>query len=93
MAAGKTLNSQANGVLGKSATSLDKRNFEEADVDAIVFPWMKAYKIWWGISVVGAILTVFFTPYQIAFKNEAGAGPLLFNDGAAIIDFLCGYSG
>lgn len=80
----KTLKSQPSGVLGKSTTSSDRRMVEEADIDGILFPWMKAYKIWSGITVVGAIFTVFFVPYQIAFQKEAGA----FNDAAAIVYYI-----
>jgi ankyrin repeat protein/CRP-like cAMP-binding protein len=81
---GKTLKSHPSGVLRESTTSLDKRMFEEADIDAIIFPWMKAYNIWWSITVLGAIFTVFFIPYQIAFQKEKG----IFNDGATIVYYI-----
>jgi hypothetical protein len=71
--------------LEKSTASSDRRMLEEAHIDGIVFPWMKAYKIWWIVTVVGAIFTVLFIPYQIAFhQKEAG----LFNDSAAIVYFI-----
>lgn len=45
---------------------------ERANIHGIVFPWMPAYKIWWSVTAVAAIFTVFFGPFQIAFQSEPG---------------------
>lgn len=39
----------------------------------IIFPWMPLYKIWWSLTAIGAIITVFVEPYQVAFHKEAGS--------------------
>ena len=79
----KALSSRPNGVRGE-ATAVDKQLVKEANIQGIIFPWTRAYKAWWGLTVVGAMVTAFFETYEIAFQKEAGT----FNDGAAVLEYI-----
>lgn len=69
------LRSRPNGVVG---ASLDESVlFKQAHhTRGVLFPWMLSYRIWWTFTALGAILTLFLVPFQIAFSNEPGH----FND-------------
>jgi len=79
----QALNTRLPGVRDKGAAH-DRAMFEKADIRGIIFPWMKWYQIWWGVTVAAAIFTAFFCPYTIAFERNAG----VFNGGAAVIEYL-----
>ena len=67
------LKTRPSGVLMGGGISLtDRKMVEKADIQGVIFPWMNMYKIWWSLTAIGAILTVFFAPYQIAFQLEPG---------------------
>jgi hypothetical protein len=36
----------------------------------IILPSNSFYQIWWNLTVAGAILTMFITPYQVAFEES-----------------------
>jgi hypothetical protein len=68
----------------RGGTTVEKQMVKEANIRNILFPWMKLYKVWWTITIVGAILTVFFGPYQIAFQREPGT----FNGAADMVELI-----
>jgi hypothetical protein len=70
------------GVLGERTTASDRNMVRKANITGIIFPWMLAYKVWWTLTAFGAIFTVFFGPFQVAFQREPGT----FNDAAAVIE-------
>jgi hypothetical protein len=37
------------------------------NIRGVIFPWSLGYKIWWALTAAGAIWTVFWEPFQIAF--------------------------
>ncbi len=81
------LRSRPVGVIGEGTTFSDKKIMEKAGIRGVFFPWMITYKIWWAITAVGAIATVFFCPFQIAFQKEPGT----VKDASDLIDlFLTG---
>lgn len=38
----------------------------------IILPSDPQYRVWWHVTVLGAILTMFTTPYQVAFEESGG---------------------
>lgn len=81
------LKSRPVGVIGEGHTFSDKKMIEKANIRGVFFPWMVSYKIWWAITAIAAIATVFFGPLQIAFQREPGT----FSDMADIGElFLTG---
>ena len=69
------------------ATSADRKRVEEErrNIRGVVFyPWSRNYKIWWGITVFGAISTIFTETYKISFE-PAG---LSTSDGSAIVEYV-----
>jgi len=76
------LRSRPVGVIGEGTTFSDEKLVEKADIHGVFFPWVLSYKIWWAITAIGAIATVFFAPFQIAFQKESG----YFNFFSAAID-------
>lgn len=75
------LRSRPNGVIG-SSLYYDQSILEQAQVRGVLFPWMLAYRVWWALTAIGAILTLFLVPFQIAFSDEPG----LFNDGVSALE-------
>ena len=67
------LASRHSGVRSKGATFQSKELIQKADITGIIFPWMPVYELWWTCTAVGAIFTVFFGPYMIAFEDEPGS--------------------
>lgn len=78
----KVLTSHHNFVLGERTTVSDKKLVQKANIRGIFFPFMTSYKIWWTITAVGAILTAFLAPFQIAFQDKPGT----FSGQAGVID-------
>jgi len=69
----KVLATKPSGVRGERDTSMtDMEMVEMANIRGIFFPWAPAYKLWWHVTAMGAIFTVFFAPFQIAFEDEPG---------------------
>ena len=50
-------------------TLTDQKILERAKIHRVIFPWQKAYQYWWDFTAAGALVTVFFEPYQMAFAN------------------------
>ncbi|GAX18248.1 hypothetical protein FisN_20Lu005 [Fistulifera solaris] len=70
------LRSRPNGVVGTSF-QYDQSILKQArHIRGILFPWMFSYRVWWTLTALGAIFTLFLVPFQIAFSNEPGN----FND-------------
>ena len=66
----RVLKAKPHGVVrGKKTTSTDKRIVQQAKIRSVIFPWMKAHQYWWDLTVLGAMFTIFFEPYQIAFQE------------------------
>lgn len=38
----------------------------------IILPWNHTYRFWWHLTALGAILTAFLAPYQVAFEEDPG---------------------
>jgi hypothetical protein len=50
--------------LASQATKMDRKRFiEEAETSYLFYPWTRSYRIWWGITAVGAIATIFTETY------------------------------
>ncbi|KAL7543823.1 hypothetical protein ACHAWF_007462 [Thalassiosira exigua] len=47
----------------------------------IIFPWSRAYKTWWGLTVFAAAFTIFLETYQMAFSmgGMASRGDLIID--------------
>jgi Ion transport protein len=72
---------QPSGVLGENFVSSNdaeyhKRLLQEAHIEAdschgktIIFPWTNAYKTWWSMTAICALLTAVFCPYTIAYHE------------------------
>lgn len=73
------LRCRPSGVIGEGASVTDRKMIEKAEIRGVFFPWMNWYKIWWTTTVIGAIGTLFFGPFQIAFQKEPGG---TFNESA-----------
>ena len=69
-------------VRGEGEGSADIKMVELANIQGIIFPWTLQYRIFFWATVAGAIFTVFFAPFQIAFEDEPGT----FNDAAGWIE-------
>jgi hypothetical protein len=51
----------------------------------IIWPWNKYYRLWWSLTVAGALFTIFTETYAIAF---APAGLYPYGNAASIIEFI-----
>ena len=67
------LHKRPTSVLGQGPAVVDKMIMKAAVHNHLFFPWMPAYRAWWTFTIVGAILTVFFGPFQVAFQKEPGS--------------------
>ena len=56
---------------------------KRAKIHNVVFPFDTSYQIWWFVTAVGAIMTAFLLPYEIAFQ-AAETGRL--EDAGAIVE-------
>mmetsp|Transcript_23029 Transcript_23029/g.34909 ORF Transcript_23029/g.34909 Transcript_23029/m.34909 type:complete len:656 (+) Transcript_23029:395-2362(+) len=80
----QVLQTRPKGVFLSQRSDSDKLMVEKTGTDkGIIFPWDTGYKIWWSLTVIGAILTLLFNPYQIAFEHKPGA----LQDSSAVIEF------
>mmetsp|Transcript_18429 Transcript_18429/g.27312 ORF Transcript_18429/g.27312 Transcript_18429/m.27312 type:complete len:742 (-) Transcript_18429:150-2375(-) len=80
----EVLQTRPKGVLFSESSISDKYMIEKTGIQGIIFPWDTGYKIWSTFTVIGAMLTLLFNPYQIAFESEPGA----LNDSAAVIELI-----
>lgn len=71
----RALTTQPSGVRGSGlllATPTDYDLVEQAHIHGVIWPWNPYYRFWWHLTVLGAILTVFLAPYEIAFEEAPG---------------------
>ena len=48
------------GPMASQATKMDRKRFiDEAETSYLFYPWTRSYRIWWGITAVGAIATIY----------------------------------
>jgi CRP-like cAMP-binding protein len=76
------------GMVAGINTASDRKRVEEERMESrgvVLLPWNKKYKAWWGLTVFGAIVTMFFETYQIAFSPP---GPYSVSDNSSIIEYL-----
>jgi hypothetical protein len=62
------------GVIGEADAAAHRSIVKQANIRNVFFPFDTSYKIWWIITVMGAISTAFLLPYEIAFHQEATKG-------------------
>ena len=48
-----------------------RKRASEQKVRGVVFPWTAPYKVWWGLTVAAAAVTVFFETFMMAFPSSA----------------------
>lgn len=71
-------------MIGEEDVATDQDMVRKANLRNIFFPFNIYYKLWWGVTVIGAIATSFFLPYEIAFQEGYGS----FKDAGAIVEFV-----
>jgi hyperpolarization activated cyclic nucleotide-gated potassium channel 2 len=57
-------------VIGEENVITDQDMVKKANLKNMFFPFSFYYKIWWVVTVIGAIATSFFLPYSIAFEED-----------------------
>ncbi|KAL3924188.1 MAG: hypothetical protein SGILL_001194, partial [Bacillariaceae sp.] len=75
--------SRPSGVIGEVNAAAHRDIVKKANIRNVIFPFDRSYHIWWGITALGAIMTAFLLPYEIAFQEE-GTGRL--DDVGAIVE-------
>lgn len=75
--------SRPSGVIGEVNAAAHRDIVKKAKIQNVIFPFDRSYQIWWGITALGAIMTAFLLPYEIAFQEE-GTGRL--DDAGAIVE-------
>ena len=63
----KVLSTRLSRVRGGRTTDIMEKMVEKANIHGIILPWHPFYRMWWYLTAMGAILTVFLIPYQVAF--------------------------
>ena len=56
---------------------LDRHVMTNKSSVLLLFPWTWTYKLWWSLTSVSAMTSVFCVPYQVAFQNHDGLFNLL----------------
>ena len=79
----RVLRTKPSGMRGYVHTQ-DKEMVVKADIHGILFPWSRFYRIWWWLTAFGAIFTVFFGPFMIAFEDNPGE----FNDLSDLLELI-----
>jgi ankyrin repeat protein len=64
--------------------SSGRDEIDDKEIRGIILPWSKRYKIWWGLTVVCSIFTIFTETFQISFGK---AGMDNNEDASSIIEF------
>jgi len=81
--------SRGGGGGGAHGGSSDQELVQQLDgIQGIVFPWNPYYEAWWTLTAFGAIFTVFFGPFHIAFGSDAATSVLLTDDASTLIEFV-----
>lgn len=70
----RTLSSHALGVLAEEADDIEMS--ESANIGCIIWPWNAYYRGWFYLTAAGAILTIFWAPWQIAFQEVHWTGTI-----------------
>mmetsp|Transcript_105686 Transcript_105686/g.305801 ORF Transcript_105686/g.305801 Transcript_105686/m.305801 type:complete len:295 (-) Transcript_105686:17-901(-) len=79
-------NSSLDGVkIGKVHSPSERKQLQDENSGCIVWPWSKNYKIWWGVTVFCAVLTVFTETYAVAFSP---VGTYLSGDALSVIEYV-----
>lgn len=65
-------------VYPNGSSAMDRELFSKANIRCILFPWMRASKMWWVVTSLAALCTIFVVPYQVAFRVDPGSlnGPM-----------------
>ena len=78
----------ATAVVSSKITASDRQRVQEdLKKRTIILPWDKKYRTWFGLTVVAALFTVFFEPFQIAFGN-VGITP--YSQPSTVLEFILG---
>jgi hypothetical protein len=77
------LQSKPSGVIGEGDTIADQHMVRQANIRNVIFPW-GLYWVWWTTTLVGAVATAFFLPYEIAFQEEERT----ILDGSTIVEMI-----
>mmetsp|Transcript_26989 Transcript_26989/g.41400 ORF Transcript_26989/g.41400 Transcript_26989/m.41400 type:complete len:841 (-) Transcript_26989:19-2541(-) len=71
---------------GRRASTVEEVAKQEKDIWSnkrqqsskyVLIPVSRLYQIWWALTVVGAIFTIFYEPYQVAFASPGLSIPFL----------------
>lgn len=65
----RVLQSKPSGVIHEGDTDADQQMVRLANIRNVIFPW-GWYWVWWTTTLIGAVATAFFLPYEIAFQEE-----------------------
>ena len=70
----QVLTRKPSGVLGsEDAVALaDFQMVRRAKIRGVIFPFYPMYKIFWFVTAIGSIVTIFNGPYQLAFDKDPG---------------------
>jgi ankyrin repeat protein/CRP-like cAMP-binding protein len=69
------------------STASARKVVEEESIRGVIFPWSKRYRIWWSVTVICAILTIFSETFQIAFAPGGNSSVLqYFLTGIFVVD-------
>jgi CRP-like cAMP-binding protein len=71
-------------VIGEENVVADQEQVKKANLKHIFFPFSFYYKIWWVVTIIGAIATSFFLPYSIAFEEDYRS----LKDAGAIVELI-----
>ena len=75
--------SKPSGILGGVNAASHRDIVKRAKIRNVIFPFDTSYQIWWFVTAMGAIMTAFLLPYEIAFQTT-GSGKL--DDAGAIVE-------
>jgi Ion transport protein len=76
--------SRPSGVIGEADAAAHQNFVKMAKIHNVIFPFDTSYKIWWTVTVIGAIATAFLLPYEIAFQQESGK----MKDAGAMVEMI-----
>lgn len=71
--------------VGKVSTQSDRLQLEQDSTGAVIWPWNKNYKTWWGFTVACALVTVITETYAVSFSP---AGMFPYGDPISIIEYV-----
>jgi hypothetical protein len=85
----RVLTRRPSGVLGSedAAAAADLQMVRKAKIRWTIFPFYPLYKIFWMVTAIGSIVTIFNVPFQLAFQEDPGKFLSLHSAGSTI-EFL-----